>query len=305
MGTRKMPTESSLQPPASLDGPALADWAEAAIFIEERRRLSRSALRQRLRNDFADDVEFHLDLLFGEVARRVHLGGECYPFTEAIAGLVRRDDCDDAPYEFLLWLSVSPRYRVEKRFDEIDELFDSLVKHALRSYLGPGSLAVRFAHPSSDGRPRNFPEAIRWLAALLRLGVGPAIPRPRRKDGGVDVVAWRPFRDGRTGFLIILCQCTAQLNWPPKAKDIVVGQWRGWIDLGLNPLTALAVPFSVGASFDRWDEVRRTVHIVLDRLRLCELISSPELDPKYVEQLAYWSSAERSLLAISGPAGSH
>jgi len=292
-------TESQVAVPPATDGPSLADWAESAILIEQRRHLSRSALRQRLRNAIFldDDVELHLDLLLNEVSRRHHISSPTYPFEETALGLSLRPDDDHAPYEFLLWLSVSPRYRDEGRFDEIDMLFDKFVKHALLGYLGPGARAVRFAHPSSDGRPRAFPHAIAWLADLLNLGTGASVPRPRRKDGGVDVVAWRPFRDARSAFAVILCQCTAQRDWVPKAKDIVVGQWTGWIDFGLNPLTALAIPFAVGNTFDRWDEVRRTVNLILDRLRLCELIRPEELDN--LEEIRTWAQLERATLGVS------
>lgn len=290
--------ESQVPPPAVPDGPGLADWAESAILIEGRKHLSRSMLRQRLLNRLfleEGELEADIDVLLGEVARRHRIAPDTYPFHETSIGLSRKPGADEAAYEFLLWLSVSPRYRQDRRFAEVDGLFDELVKHALPEYLGGSARAVRFAHPSSDGRPPGFREAVAWLAGLLKLNPGPAEPRPRRKDGGVDVVAWRPFRDGRTGFIVILCQCTAQQDWPPKCKDIVVGQWRGWIDFGLNPLTALAIPFAVPPGFDRWDELRRTVNIILDRLRLCELVV-PERLP-HLEQLRGWATAERALLA--------
>lgn len=168
------------------------------------------------------------------------------------------------------------------------------MKQALTGYLGPGARSVRFAFPSSDGRPPGFPEAVSWLAGLLNLSTGKAIPRPRVKDGGVDVVVWRPFKDGRTGFVVVLCQCTVELNWPPKAKDIVLGNWCGLIDFGLHPLTALAIPFAVPTTFDKWDELRRTVNIVLDRMRLCELIESKHLGN--LEEIKKWALAERRLL---------
>ena len=169
------------------------------------------------------------------------------------------------------------------------------MKQALIRYLGAGARGVRFAFPSSNGRPPGFPEAVSWLAGLLNLSTGKAIPRPRVKDAGVDVVVWRPFKDSRTGFLIILCQCTVEFNWPPKAKDIVIGNWCGLIDFGLHPLTVLAIPFAVPRTFEKWDELRRTVNIVLDRMRLCELIEFEHLEN--LEEIKKWALAERKLLS--------
>lgn len=291
--------ESQVAPPAVPDGCSLADWAEAALLIEDRKHFSRSMLRQRLANTSfieGDELDAQLDLLLGEVARRVRIAPEVYPFEETAIGLSRRRDVEQALYEFLLWLSVSPRYREENRFSEIDALFDGIVQCALIAYLGPGARGVRFAFPSKDGRPPGFEQAVQWLAELLNLTTGKLIPRPKVKDGGVDVVAWRPFADGRAGFVVVLAQCTVQLDWVGKSKDIVVGKWLGWIDFGLSPLTALAVPFAVPVSFDRWDELRRTVNVVLDRLRLCELVDPARLD--VLKEIKEWASSERVQLGV-------
>lgn len=291
--------ESIIPIPSSMDGASLADWAEAVMFVEERRHMSKSSLRQRLRNTIfseSEEAEFVVDLLIDEVSRRDRIAPQIYPFLESPTGLSRKD-ISAAIYEFLLWLSISQRYREEDRYKEIDEPFDKLVKQALVHYLGPGARGIRFAFPSSDGRPSGFPDAVNWLAGLPNLDTGKAIPRPRVKDGGVDVVVWNPFKDSRTGFVVVLCQCTVELNWPPKAKDIVIGSWCGLIDFGLHPLTVLAIPFAVPRSFDKWDELRRTVNIILDRMRLCELIQVELVDD--LEKIAKWAEAERKLLSVN------
>jgi len=290
--------ESQIPAPTTPDAPSLADWAEAIMFIEMRENISRSALRQRLKGALAveaEDIEIEIDLLIGEVSRRDRIASETYPFKETNVGVGRKHISEEALYEFLLWLSISPQYRQENRYNEIEEPFDQLVKQALISYLGSSARGVRFAHPSSDGRPANFPQAIQWLAGLLNLSTGKAIPRPCSKDAGLDVVVWQPFKDGRSGFITILCQCTVELDWTPKAKDIVLGNWLGLIDFGLHPITVLAIPFAVPLAFEKWDELRRTVNIVLDRFRLCELVRPEEL--QNIEAIKSWSSNERQFLA--------
>jgi hypothetical protein len=291
--------ESKIPAPATLDSSSLADWVESAMLIEERKYMSKSSMRQRLKGALSiesEEAEVEIELLLSEVSRRDKIAPQVYPFSESPTGLSRKEIPDLAVYEFLLWLSVSPRYKWEDRYREIDEHFDKLVKQALIRYLGGNARGVRFAFPSSDGRPAGFPEAVSWLAGLLNLATGKAIPRPRVKDGGVDVVVWCPFRDGRTGFVVILCQCTVELNWPPKAKDIVIGNWCGLIDFGLHPLTVLGVPFAVPRTFEKWDELRRTVNIVLDRMRLCELIQAESIEN--LEEIRRWAEAERKLLSV-------
>ena len=270
------------------------------MFAEDRSNLSRASLRIRLRSGLyieGEELELQLDLLLSEVDRRRKRAEAAYPFACTEIGVSRIRTIEAAPYEFLLWLAVSPIYRQQDRYAEIDELFDNLVRQALRVYMGPNSTGVRFGSPASGGRPAGFPAAVKWLASLLRLQTGAAVPRPKRRDGGVDVVVWHPFRDGRTGFVVILCQCTVAHDWTPKAKDIVPGIWNGWIDFGRDPLTAIAVPFSIPQAFNQWDELRRTVNIILDRMRIVELIESNALDD--LAAIQTWNSKERSLLSAA------
>ena len=274
-------TESQVPAPTSSDACSLADWAEALMFVEDRNNSSRSLLRGRLRSSLftdGDELDIQLEMLLSEVERRKKRAEAAYPFAWTEIGLSRTREVNETPYEFLLWLAVSPIYRQQDRYDEIEELFDNLVKQALIHYLGPNAIGVRFGSPASAGRPSGFPDAVKWLARLLRLQTGAAVPRPQRKDGGVDVVVWHPFRDERPGFAVILCQCTVAHSWTPKAKDIVAGIWNGWIDFGRDPLTAIAVPFAIPQGFGHWDELRRTVNIILDRMRLAELINVKDVD---------------------------
>ncbi len=268
------------------------------MFAEDRNNSSRSFLRGRLRSTLltdGDELEIQLEMLLSEVERRKKRAEAVYPFAWTDSGLSRTREVDETPYEFLLWLAVSPIYRQQNRYDEIEEPFDNLIRQALTAYLGPNAVGVRFAFPASGGRPSGFPDAVRWLANLLRLQTGAAVPRPQVKDGGVDVVVWNPFRDGRTGFVVILCQCTVAHDWTPKAKDIVAGIWNGWIDFGRDPLTAIAVPFAIPQAFNRWDELRRTVSIILDRIRLAELIEVNAVDG--LAAIQAWNSKERFLLS--------
>ena len=289
-------TESWLQP-TSLDACDLADWAEAIILLEERQSLSRSAIRQRLNGGQdidSDETDVSIDFLLAEVERRKAAGESTYPFVPTGEGISRDSMTDEGPYEFLLWLAVSPKFREQKRFQEADLLFDNLAKQALIRYLGPNARGVRFGFPASDGRPSGFREAVGWLAGLLGLETGSMSPRPELKDGGADVVVWNPFRDGRSGFVVILCQCTVRIDWTKKAADVVAGSWNGWIDFGLAPVTAIAIPFALPPAYAQWDELRRTVNIMLDRTRLVELIRVANVAD--LESIKTWNSKERSLL---------
>jgi hypothetical protein len=273
----------------------LADWAEAIMLAEGRLRFSRSALRARLREGAAEDVDLSIDLLLGEVASRRELAPRLYPFSRAETGMQRLPEVDSDLYEFLLWLSLPDApVRVERRFSEVDEWLDKTVLAALQAYLGPRSRGLRFGHPPSDDRPSRFPDAIEWLAD--HLGFAPAVGEVsvENKDGGVDVVVWQPFRDRRPSHVVILGQVTAQVAWHDKVGDVLVRKWQGWIDFGADPLTALAVPFALGAEYARWDEMRRAVTVLLDRMRICELLEDVEIG--VLPDIRTWTEAERAKL---------
>jgi hypothetical protein len=197
----------------------------------------------------------------------------------------------------MLVISTSARYRTERRQRETDQLFDELVLDALKQYLGKGVVGLRFGAPASGGRPRNFRDAIAWLAKEMNLPLGAGRARRTGGDGGLDVVAWRPFSDRRSGFLVILAQCTVQRDWFDKAKDLTDDVWRGWVDLGKGPHLALAVPFVISADFEKWDTLRRTVHSVLDRLRLCDLIGDQGLAEG--ARVAKWTAGEIKTMSES------
>ena len=93
------------------------------MFAEDRSNSSRSFLRMRLRSSLftdGDELEIQLDMLLSEVERRKRRAEAAYPFAWTDIGLSRTREVDGTPYEFLLWLAVSPIYRQQSRYDEIE-----------------------------------------------------------------------------------------------------------------------------------------------------------------------------------------
>jgi hypothetical protein len=107
----------------------------------------------------------------------------------------------------------------------------------------------------------------------MSVRIGNAYRPPYNKDGGVDVVAWRPFPDGRSGFPVLLAQCTLERDYTHKAGDVDTRVWSGWLALDVDPSTALAIPDVVAAG-EEWNALAART-IVLDRIRLAALIGVP------------------------------
>lgn len=277
------------------DAYALADWIEVMMLLSQKPQISRAQLIEALAANIGStrqDVETSVNLLFAEIGRRRRIVDRGYPLI-IDDNLIRHDRESNLEfYKFLLLISLDGPMRRGRRYKDVDEIFDKVVCAAIKSYLGNGSEAVRFGWPVSDDRPKKFKHALEWLSNKIGMPVGSGIPAPSTKDGGVDVVAWKPFADHRTAFIIAFAQCTVQSNWYPKGKDVIERIWLSRIDTGGSALTSLAVPFVIPKNFDKWDDLRRTVSIVFDRLRLAQMLGS--CDTVAFGKMIRWSRKEIS-----------
>ncbi|WP_127783270.1 hypothetical protein [Rhodococcus sp. X156] len=215
-----------------------------------------------------------LVLAVSTVARRARVLGDRYPIEVTNSGFKRRSGMERTPYGAMLLVTTGIPLVVLPRelLAEAAQLFEIVVTESARSLLGEGAEAVRFGYPGEPGRPPEFPQAIPWLVDLMRLKGGTAYRDPARKDGGVDVVAWRPFPDGRPGFPIHLVQVTLEKNFSHKAGDINSRLWSLLLGLDVDPTAVLAIPRTLPED-KRWAEVA-TRAILLERVRIAGLLPS-------------------------------
>jgi hypothetical protein len=290
--------EALIELPSELDnGDALADWAEAIMFLEERDYVPFAELEQRLGE--TADATLATSLLLEQVRVRKRRAPAAYPFERQGAGIRRRAEVDPTLYEFLLWLAI-PQSPVRKKQDyrPIDRYFDRVVLKALRAYLGGRSRGVRFGTPAADGRPTGFRDALYWLADKMgidRTGLLP--PNANKNDAGVDVIVWIKLNDDHADFLVAVAQCTVRDSWEDKARLLNADAelWGGgWIPIGRPPVTAVAVPFVVTGKEARYPELRRLVNVLLDRTRLCTLARAPYAAD--VAALQRWSRTVRAMV---------
>lgn len=157
-------------------------------------------------------------------------------------------------------------------------LFERVVCVALGRFFGEGTEVLRFGWPYEAGRPEHFADAIKWAAEKMRLRLGAGYRHPRRRDGGVDVIAWHPFPDSRPGFPIALVQCTIEDDVVGKSRDIDLRLWSTWLGFDTAPMAVLAVPSTIGRNED-WNEVA-TNSVLLERLRLVALCARTQTDPE-------------------------
>ena len=255
-----------------LDSELIADWLELHCLSQ----LDNAAGYDRLRNLASEELDLpihRIDVAFNIMRRRSEVLVTAYPFELRSVGMVRRSNWSSLPYVYLLRISSGLNHSFSLSSDNNSqrvENFENLVVVALKNMLGTHSQALRFGFPSED-RPAEFPRAIEWLSARMGISPGHTYRPPRRKDGGVDVVAWRPFKDRRNGFPVYLVQVTCERNYSHKVFDIDLRLWSGWLNLDSDPVSVLAVPTTISPG-EEWNEISSKV-IVLERMRICELLS--------------------------------
>ena len=245
---------------------SLADWLEF-VALTRPGSVGSDALLLLGKESGLSDTDVGLGLT--TMSRRASQLGGRYPFRIA-NGIASRPGAEAMPWTSLLLLSPGSPARADLPLGEAAVHLEQLTAAAMGGFFGPCTEVARFGWPGDVGRPPEFPDAIRWLAGLMRAEIGSAYRPPVRKDGGVDVVAWRPFVDGRSGFPVVLVQCTLEQDYTHKASDVDLRVWSGWLRLDVDPMTALAVP-TVVPHGEAWNALAaRTV--ILDRPRLVGLM---------------------------------
>jgi len=191
-------------------------------------------------------------------------------------------------YTTLLVLSNLPKKSIERG----NEVLDIIGVSVLHQLLGAGDDCIikNFAWPprsNKNPRPESFPEAIQWLGAELGLPVAHGWRPPQRKDGGVDLVGIRCLGGSPLAAPATLCQTTLSRDIH-KHRDIDLGLWRTWIGLGPSTMTSLLVPHVVESQ--KVQELHSSGAILLDRLRICQLMRDKRLI--LPEHLQNWVRSE-------------
>lgn len=248
----------------------IADWIELAILASGQKGNTTHKI-QKWANDWANLSELQVASGMKVMERRSGLLGSKYPFEVNEFAIIFNQSMELSSYIFLLLVTrpaTAVSWQTAVPTQDESDLFEEFVALALKDYLGEPGEAIPFGWPSKFGRPQEFPLAIDWLADKLGLKLGTAFRPPRRKDGGVDVVAWKPFKDRRSGFPIYLVQCTLQKEFVSKSRDIDLRIWAGWLEMDHDPVSILAIPRSI-AQGESWNEITAN-SIIFERFRLVE-----------------------------------
>lgn len=150
------------------------------------------------------------------------------------------------------------------------KLFERLACCAISKYI---EKAYVFGWPYDATDEDNFNSRVE--AATIRMADRlnerfNSPPEPHYKDAGVDVVAWKPFTDGRSGQLVLLVQCAAGHNrW--NKKQIPSRRWNQYIHFAAEPSTGFALPKAMISTSD-WHDKSCDYGLLFDRIRIINLL---------------------------------
>ncbi len=221
-----------------------------------------------------------LDDVMVELEARDAACGDAYPFVIGRAGssISRKEGWMDFHYSPLLLLSFIDCHKAVRGQTGLifpARWFEAICVGAAEQYLGGherGATAFHFASPRPNGS--GFAAALQALATRLR-GKALNLIEPRHeKDGGLDVMAWRPFPDARCNFVCLFGQCATGADWRDKNPEPME-----FLDVRLRLDTtavhpAIFVPFTLAP--DDWTQKSRRV-VIFDRCRIASLL--PRVEP--------------------------
>ncbi len=265
---------------------------------------------EQVEREIIDDEQDAFDeAIWTELRFRESVLGDSYPFElitkhsrwELRPRSRRREPVRAAEVLYLACLIMSGmRSGLLSKDGKEDEEFDRLTRDAANvlqsaSFVAASGLIGGESHwfgwPRPDGTTK-MRDALNEL--ILRIGHGklkqrdPAWTTGYEKDGTVDLVVWRPFRDKRHGGVLVLGQVASGLNWIEKSpKTFVDSHFNDWFEEPLEHqfLTAMFIPFMLHSkaeeqkdrSFDEVaeDKIRQLSIIhgtLVDRVRLVDLV---------------------------------
>ena len=273
----------------------IADFAEVECLRRRGRSASVTHVSRVLgRETSSDDDDIHPVICdaFGDLASRVHECGPIgrYPYDLSENQNVIRLSRPSSRYSYLYqYLLLSTRLNMNTQKvqagEDSTELFELLCAEVAKNFfstdLVPASSLVfgtgRYAKDRTDAQPipkKGFARAIDELCRELGEGGGfqnhAGNERITAKDGRLDVVVWRGFRDGRVSRLIAMGQCKTGRNWKNAVDSLQPDNFLAkWVKTrpANVPLRMFFVTERVGTN---WHNLAVDAGLLFDRCRIME-----------------------------------
>ncbi|MDE0658021.1 MAG: hypothetical protein OXI79_00065 [Gammaproteobacteria bacterium] len=259
-----------------VDSNASADWLEASVLFDGP-ELSRGdvvdlLLEEQICGDGNQDLAHQIaEEAWRELERRQRWGG--LPETVEVSNSKIVDvehwhqDVIRAFFVLLAIQKIFPDWSRERQsYVTQGNLFEKVVEKICPAML-PGWNTYRAGWSTEN--TKRIPDIVADLTQLINVrGRGDLREwgRPEDKDGGLDLVCYRDFGDGREAMPVYFLQCASGKNWRDKINTPNAEMWHKCLDSAVKPSTGIVAPFVIAEG-----ELRRAALmgqvVVFDRIR--------------------------------------
>jgi hypothetical protein len=276
----------------------LCDWIESNLLFEEDELSATDVIDALLEGHIYDDNDMASEIVssaWTELRLRQSWIGQGSPFSISSSRIERvRIWREVAGHSFCLLLSLAMWYRswahqFGSDYTEQGELFEQLTRESLTEQFADWQIRL-------TGWSRTRTVGLRTIVNDIASRLGESTGKISRwtteaaKDAELDLLAYRPFVDGRVGIPVYLMQCASGANWEDKLHTPRLEIWKRLIEFTAEPKKAFATPFALLDS-----EFIRSCNLVngmlLDRYRILSAANNKRrwLSSKLKARLIGWS----------------
>lgn len=261
----------------------LADWLELNALLDSDLSSSIEDVSSQLKIAYGerrDEMERLRNDVSTELVVRQRKNKESYPFLYDGKLLVARNGAsypNHWTYLFCLLISYIGLETLSRKWNiwnwktkEASSLFESISTIVAKNFLSSKEVmarALQFGVPRDSWKREHQPfrKALELLKSNISEGNIEANPtNSRKKDAGLDVIAWRAFPDNRTNKLFLLGQCAAGRDFKNKRWELK--QFPMHYSLKVGVIHAFFVPHEISET-DWFDFYETEIGIVFDRSR--------------------------------------
>lgn len=256
----------------------VADWVELFV-IKENKKISKQKI-QTLFEEGGVDVDDYISDVMNELDRRATLYGANSPFKVNGLRIEPNINWRDNPIHTLCLIFST--YGVDSDTKTGTTLFEEVGMELLKQFFQ--AEVVHLGFPTTT----NLKSQIDNIAKSSNELRGALNPPSREKDGGVDVIAWKPFNDSRNSQLKILAQCGAGADWKDK-NSIDIGTWNLYINWNYETTVPSMIIAQIVES-DRWTKYSLKYGMLIDRVRLYRifLANKSRISTAFITKVEKW-----------------
>ena len=249
-----------------------ADHIELLALAQDEDGISRSEITRRF--EFKEKLKTNI---FELIKYRKETFSEKYPFIVDRDSIRLKENLDDLQRVYLFLLLCSCSSKVENS-DRIRTDFELLCWHAFKNHLPEQAIChiIGKSGLDYDRYKGHITDKLKLLAEDLRVKIkfeDDWFASNDTGDGGLDLVAWVPFKDDPLYHYIQLffCQCATGRDWLQKQSE--PANAGNYFELKNDFTTAMFIPYDARKSDGLFvDQLKITIPLILDRLRIINLL---------------------------------